>query len=285
MFAEKNVEVSIHKIDSVSEIKSLEKDEHEDRDQEEEEKPRSPPAQSPKKKRPLDICEPQSFLKCFIVWPWCHDDKRVCVFTTARCQISEESKDEEVHGKERNVKKSSKEEKSTPSLASLNSNYKESSSTSTSSDSHERVRHRQKVGSLDCSGLWGGDSLAVVPVHLSRVCWRPQGVCFASGSQRCDHPVSGDEGQERDGEGHLPDLLPAPGEGGRQKGLRLHSFVIIWSALTLVCPDASNKVFLMAGRKRKKCKTSNYLISTDPTNLNRDTSCYIGKLRYSEVML
>lgn len=36
----------------------------------------------------------------------------------------------------------------------------------------------------------------------------------------------------------------------------------------------------MAGRKRKKCKTSNYLISTDPTNLSRDTNCYIGKLRY-----
>ena len=43
---------------------------------------------------------------------------------------------------------------------------------------------------------------------------------------------------------------------------------------------ATSKVFLMAGRKRKKCKTSNYLISTDPTNLSRDTNCYIGKLRY-----
>lgn len=44
---------------------------------------------------------------------------------------------------------------------------------------------------------------------------------------------------------------------------------------------ATTKVFLMAGRKRKKCKTSNYLISTDPTNLSRDTNCYIGKLRYN----
>ncbi|MBN3315513.1 TUB protein, partial [Atractosteus spatula] len=39
------------------------------------------------------------------------------------------------------------------------------------------------------------------------------------------------------------------------------------------------RVFLMAGRKRKKCKTSNYLISTDPTDLSRDTDSYIGKLR------
>ncbi|XP_061611514.1 tubby-related protein 3 isoform X2 [Phyllopteryx taeniolatus] len=43
--------------------------------------------------------------------------------------------------------------------------------------------------------------------------------------------------------------------------------------------EADNGVFLMAGRKRKRSKTSNYLISTDPTNLSRDTSCYIGKLR------
>lgn len=67
MFAEKNVEVSIHKIDSVSEIKSLENDEQEDSDQEEEEQPKSPPTQSPKKKRQLDICEQQSFLKCFVL--------------------------------------------------------------------------------------------------------------------------------------------------------------------------------------------------------------------------
>ncbi|KAM9425874.1 tubby protein homolog [Pholidichthys leucotaenia] len=43
--------------------------------------------------------------------------------------------------------------------------------------------------------------------------------------------------------------------------------------------EDGKRVFLMAGRKRKKCKTSNYLISTDPTNLSRDTSSYIGKLR------
>ncbi|XP_056153631.1 tubby protein [Lampris incognitus] len=43
--------------------------------------------------------------------------------------------------------------------------------------------------------------------------------------------------------------------------------------------DDGKRVFLMAGRKRKKCKTSNYLISIDPTDLSRDTSSYIGKLR------
>lgn len=63
----------------------------------------------------------------------------VCVraCSTARCQISEESKEEEVKGKEKNGKKSNKEGKSTPSLATLNSNYRETSSSS--SDSNESV--------------------------------------------------------------------------------------------------------------------------------------------------
>uniref|UniRef100_A0A8C6UEW0 Si:dkey-220f10.4 n=1 Tax=Neogobius melanostomus TaxID=47308 RepID=A0A8C6UEW0_9GOBI len=43
--------------------------------------------------------------------------------------------------------------------------------------------------------------------------------------------------------------------------------------------EDGKRVFLMAGRKRKKCKTANYLISTDPTNLSRNTNSYIGKLR------
>lgn len=57
-------------------------------------------------------------------------------------------------------------------------------------------------------------------------------------------------------------------------------FLSMFSSPTVVFHCAITKVFLMAGRKRKKCKTSNYLISTDPTNLSRDTNCYIGKLRY-----
>ncbi|XP_025097825.1 tubby-related protein 3-like isoform X2 [Pomacea canaliculata] len=40
-----------------------------------------------------------------------------------------------------------------------------------------------------------------------------------------------------------------------------------------------NKKFLLAGRKRKKSATSNYLISTDPTDLSRTGESYCGKLR------
>lgn len=43
--------------------------------------------------------------------------------------------------------------------------------------------------------------------------------------------------------------------------------------------DDGKKVFLLAGRKRKKSKTSNYLISVDATDLSREAESYIGKLR------
>ncbi|XP_043943540.1 tubby-related protein 3 isoform X1 [Protopterus annectens] len=43
--------------------------------------------------------------------------------------------------------------------------------------------------------------------------------------------------------------------------------------------EDGRKIFLLAGRKRKKSKTSNYLISTDPTDLSREGQSFIGKLR------
>ncbi|XP_011841955.1 PREDICTED: tubby-related protein 1 isoform X3 [Mandrillus leucophaeus] len=44
--------------------------------------------------------------------------------------------------------------------------------------------------------------------------------------------------------------------------------------------DSEKKVFLLAGRKRKRSKTANYLISSDPTNLSRAGENFIGKLRW-----
>lgn len=43
--------------------------------------------------------------------------------------------------------------------------------------------------------------------------------------------------------------------------------------------DYGKKMFVLAGRKRKKSKTSNYVISCDPTDLSRDADGFIGKLR------
>ena len=41
----------------------------------------------------------------------------------------------------------------------------------------------------------------------------------------------------------------------------------------------SNNHILLSGRKRKKSATSNYLISTDPTELTRQADSFAGKLR------
>lgn len=43
--------------------------------------------------------------------------------------------------------------------------------------------------------------------------------------------------------------------------------------------EDNRKIFLLAGRKRKKSATSNYLISIDPTDLGRESDTYVGKLR------
>ncbi|XP_042329374.1 tubby-related protein 2 isoform X2 [Sceloporus undulatus] len=43
--------------------------------------------------------------------------------------------------------------------------------------------------------------------------------------------------------------------------------------------ENGKKRFLMSGRKRKKSKTSNYLISLDPIDLSRDGDNFIGKIR------
>lgn len=44
--------------------------------------------------------------------------------------------------------------------------------------------------------------------------------------------------------------------------------------------DYGKKVFLLAGRKRKKSATSNYLISTDPTDLSRSAESFIGNVAF-----
>ncbi|XP_055623878.1 protein king tubby 2 isoform X2 [Toxorhynchites rutilus septentrionalis] len=43
--------------------------------------------------------------------------------------------------------------------------------------------------------------------------------------------------------------------------------------------DYGKRIFCLAGRKRKKSKTSNYIISCDPTDLSRQADGFVGKLR------
>jgi len=43
--------------------------------------------------------------------------------------------------------------------------------------------------------------------------------------------------------------------------------------------EDGKKIFLLAGRKRKKSATSNYIISTDATDLSRGGEAFVAKLR------
>ncbi|XP_005939588.1 tubby protein [Haplochromis burtoni] len=154
--------------------------------------------------------------------------KRKKDLDTSRCQISDESKDEEVQEKEKKEKKSHKAEKTTRSLASLNSNYRESSSTA--SESNERPTSPISVEDLEKFALRPAPRDVTIQCRVTR------------------------------------------DRRGMEKGIYPTYYLHMEK-------EDGKRVFLMAGRKRKKCKTSNYLISTDPTNLSRDTNSYIGKLR------
>lgn len=68
-------------------------------------------------------------------------------------------------------------------------------------------------------------------------------------------------------------------DGKRVRREKPFWFVCVECIAFLLSNILDGQVFLMAGRKRKKCKTSNYLISIDPTDLSRDTESFIGKLR------
>ncbi|XP_013908936.1 PREDICTED: tubby-related protein 1-like [Thamnophis sirtalis] len=61
-----------------------------------------------------------------------------------------------------------------------------------------------------------------------------------------------------------------------------HRLVVAIDCSNTCCLEQAKQIFLLAGRKRKKSKTSNYLISTDPTDLSRDGENFIGKLSDTE---
>ncbi|KAK2884906.1 tubby protein homolog [Channa argus] len=190
-------EISTMKTESEVETETLKKDKDDTSDDEEEDASQKPDRKSAKRKKQLD---------------------------TSRCQISDESKDEEFQEKE---KETNKAEKNT-SLASLNSNYRRSSSSG--SDCNARSTSPISVEDLERFALQPAPRDVTIQCRVTR------------------------------------------DRRGMEKGIYPTYYLHMEK-------EDGKRVFLMAGRKRKKCKTSNYLISTDPTNLSRDTNCYIGKLR------
>uniref|UniRef100_A0A087XGQ5 Si:dkey-220f10.4 n=1 Tax=Poecilia formosa TaxID=48698 RepID=A0A087XGQ5_POEFO len=147
-----------------------------------------------------------------------------------RCQISDESKDEEIQeeSERKKEKKSKKAEKTPSTLASYNSNCRETSSSG--SEHNERVTSPMSVEDLENFALRPAPRDVTIQCRVTR------------------------------------------DRRGMEKGIYPTYYLHMEK-------EDGKRVFLMAGRKRKKCKTSNYLISIDPTNLTRDANCYIGKLR------
>ncbi|XP_045924966.1 tubby protein isoform X1 [Micropterus dolomieu] len=195
------LEASTQEIESAVDVASPKKNKRDESDDEEEDLSQRLVPHSPKSKKQLD---------------------------TSRCQISDESKDEETQETEKKGKKTNKAEKTTPSLASLNSNYREGSSSG--SESNERPTSPVSVEDLEMFALRPAPRDVTIQCRVTR------------------------------------------DRRGMEKGIYPTYYLHMEK-------EDGKRVFLMAGRKRKKCKTSNYLISTDPTNLSRDTNCYIGKLR------
>ncbi|XP_054914757.1 tubby protein homolog [Poeciliopsis prolifica] len=194
-------------VDSAPETKPEVKDEtlkdKRNESDKDEEDPREPETPSPMKKRTLD---------------------------TSRCQISDESKDEEIQEESERKKenKSKKAEKTPSTLASYNSNCRETSSSGSEHD--ERVTSPMSMEDLENFALRPAPRDVTIQCRVTR------------------------------------------DRRGMEKGIYPTYYLHMEK-------EDGKRVFLMAGRKRKKCKTSNYLISIDPTNLTRDTNCYIGKLR------
>ncbi|XP_026171054.1 tubby protein homolog [Mastacembelus armatus] len=193
--------ISVVEIESVVEATSPTKNKYVQSDDEEENETQKPGPQLAKRKKQLD---------------------------TSRCQISDESKDEEGEEREKKEKKTNKTERTTESRTSLNSNYRRSSSSG--SESTERSASPMSVEDLQKFALRPAPRDVTIQCRVTR------------------------------------------DRRGMEKGIYPTYYLHMEK-------EDGKRVFLMAGRKRKKCKTSNYLISTDPTNLSRDTNCYIGKLR------
>lgn len=109
--------------------------------------------------------------------------------------------------------------------------------------------------------------------------------------------VQGQGQQQHMGHGHIPrspppappqlDLSNLPSflmQPGPREGMPVMCYIVrdkgsakMYPRYNLYLEDP--KMFLMAARKRKKQTTSNYLVSLDPEDLNRESSKFFGKLR------
>ncbi|XP_034653185.1 protein king tubby [Drosophila subobscura] len=122
----------------------------------------------------------------------------------------------------------------------------------------------------------------VRPVGLASSPYKEAGL-DGSGSMGTSNGAGGES--EGDVIGHIDQFVMQPAPQGvlykcritrDRKGMDRGLFPIYYLHLER---DYGKKIFLLGGRKRKKSKTSNYIVSCDPTDLSRSADGFCGKLR------
>ncbi|KAL7736412.1 hypothetical protein ACLKA6_014873 [Drosophila palustris] len=107
----------------------------------------------------------------------------------------------------------------------------------------------------------------------------------SSGAANGSSSVGGSGESEGDVIGNIDQFVMQPAPQGvlykcritrDRKGMDRGLFPIYYLHLER---DYGKKIFLLGGRKRKKSKTSNYIVSCDPTDLSRNADGFCGKLR------
>ncbi|XP_036334163.1 protein king tubby isoform X2 [Rhagoletis pomonella] len=108
---------------------------------------------------------------------------------------------------------------------------------------------------------------------------------YSNSAQQTTSPVDASGEPEGDVVGNMEQFVMQPASQGvlfkcritrDRKGMDRGLFPIYYLHLER---DYGKKIFLLGGRKRKKSKTSNYIISCDPTDLSRNAEGFCGKLR------
>ncbi|XP_061389626.1 protein king tubby [Musca vetustissima] len=187
------------------------------------------------------------------------------------------------------------DEESTPIVVTTESNQGHLLSSSTNSASSQpgrqsRSRQQSFDGTLDEEDYANRNNIAlaapIMPAKSPTSTTANSPHCKANAPANGQQPDNGEPCEpEGDIIGNIEQFVMQPAPQGvlykcritrDRKGMDRGLFPIYYLHLER---DYGKKIFLLGGRKRKKSKTSNYIISCDPTDLSRNAEGYCGKLR------
>ncbi|KAH8413759.1 hypothetical protein KR222_007632, partial [Zaprionus bogoriensis] len=150
-----------------------------------------------------------------------------------------------------------------------------------------RMRQQSFNDTLDEDDYTNRNISGVAPVRPA-TSYKDEGLIDGSSNGAANGSGSvGGSGAESEGDviGNIDQFVMQPAPQGvlykcritrDRKGMDRGLFPIYYLHLER---DYGKKIFLLGGRKRKKSKTSNYIVSCDPTDLSRNADGFCGKLR------